>query len=61
MQNFWNGKGKNKERELKPMVVERGKTCSRSKEKLISTRKLATEGCISISTIRCGRSPKHHS
>jgi hypothetical protein len=33
MQNCWNGKGKNKEKEWKPMVVERGKTCSISKEK----------------------------
>jgi hypothetical protein len=33
MQNFWNGKGKNKSKQWKPMVVERGKTCSISKEK----------------------------
>jgi hypothetical protein len=33
MKNCWNGKGKNKAKEWKPMVVERGKTCSRSKEK----------------------------
>jgi hypothetical protein len=33
MQNCWNGKGKNKAKEWKPIVVERGKTCSRSKEK----------------------------
>jgi hypothetical protein len=26
-------KGKNKEKEWKPMVVERGKTCSKYKEK----------------------------
>jgi hypothetical protein len=30
--NSWNEKCKNKEKQLKPMVVERGKTCSRSKE-----------------------------
>jgi hypothetical protein len=29
----WNGKGKNKETQWKPMVVERSKTCSRFKEK----------------------------
>jgi hypothetical protein len=33
MKNCWNGKGKNKAKEGKPMVVERGKTYSRSKEK----------------------------
>jgi hypothetical protein len=33
MQNCWNGKGKNKEKEWKLVVVERGKTCSISKEK----------------------------
>ena len=33
MQNCWNGKGKNKTKQWKPMVVERGKTCSKSKEK----------------------------
>jgi hypothetical protein len=33
MQNCWNGKGKNNAKEWKPMVVERGKTCSISKEK----------------------------
>jgi hypothetical protein len=27
------GKGKNKAKQWKPMVIERGKTCSRSKEK----------------------------
>jgi hypothetical protein len=50
MQNCWNGKGKNKTKEWKPMVVERGKTCSRSKEKSNFNRKLASEGCISIFT-----------
>jgi hypothetical protein len=33
MQNCWNGKGKNKAMQWKPMVVERGKTCSELKEK----------------------------
>jgi hypothetical protein len=33
MKNCWNGKGKNKEKEWKQIVVERGKTCSISKEK----------------------------
>jgi hypothetical protein len=33
MKNCWNGKGKNKATQWKPMVVERGKTCSRFKEK----------------------------
>jgi hypothetical protein len=33
MQNCWNEKGKNKEKEWKPMVVEIGKTCSISKKK----------------------------
>jgi hypothetical protein len=33
MKICWTGKGKNKEKELKSMVVEIGKTCSRSKEK----------------------------
>jgi hypothetical protein len=33
MQNCWNGKGKNKEKEWKPMLFEIGKTCSISKEK----------------------------
>ena len=33
MKNCRNGKGKNKENQWKPMVVERGKTCSISKEK----------------------------
>jgi hypothetical protein len=33
MQNCWNGKGKNKAKERKPMIVERGKTCSIYKEK----------------------------
>jgi hypothetical protein len=33
MKNCWNGKGKNKVKEWKPMVVERGKTCSISKDK----------------------------
>jgi hypothetical protein len=33
MQNFWNENGKNKTKEWKPMVVERCKTCSISKEK----------------------------
>jgi hypothetical protein len=32
------------------MVVERGKTCSISKENIISTGKLESEGCISIFT-----------
>jgi hypothetical protein len=32
------------------MVVERGNTCSRSKENPISTGQLASEGCISIFT-----------
>jgi hypothetical protein len=32
MKNCWNGKGTNKEKEWKPMVVERGKTFSISKE-----------------------------
>jgi hypothetical protein len=50
MQNCWNGKGKNKAKEWKPTVVERGKTCSRSKENLISTGQLASEGCTSIFT-----------
>jgi hypothetical protein len=50
MQNCWNGKGKNKAKEWKPMVVERGKTCSRSKEKYNFNRELESEGCISIFT-----------
>jgi hypothetical protein len=33
MKNCWNGKGKNKAKQWKPMVVERGNTCSISKEK----------------------------
>jgi hypothetical protein len=33
MKNCWNGKGKNKEMKWKPMVVERGNTCSRFKKK----------------------------
>jgi hypothetical protein len=33
MKNSWNGKGTNKEKQWKPMVVERGKTSSISKEK----------------------------
>jgi hypothetical protein len=33
MQNCWNGKGKNKAMQWKPMVVERGKTSSIFKEK----------------------------
>jgi hypothetical protein len=33
MQNCWNVKGKNKVKQWKPMVVERGKTYSRFKEK----------------------------
>jgi hypothetical protein len=33
MENCLNGKGKNKAKQWKPMVIERGKTCSRSKEK----------------------------
>jgi hypothetical protein len=33
MKNCWNGKGKNKAKQWKPMVVERGKTCFRSKKK----------------------------
>jgi hypothetical protein len=33
MKNCWNGKGTNKGKEWKPMFVERGNTCSRSKEK----------------------------
>jgi hypothetical protein len=33
VKNCWNGKGKNKENECKPMVVERGKTCSTFMEK----------------------------
>jgi hypothetical protein len=33
MQNCWNGLGTNKEKEWKPMVIERDKTCSRYKEK----------------------------
>jgi hypothetical protein len=33
MKNCWNGKGKNKAKQWKPMVVERGKTYSRFKEK----------------------------
>jgi hypothetical protein len=48
MQNCWNGKGKNKENEWKTMVVERGKTCSRSKEKSNFNRELESEHCISI-------------
>jgi hypothetical protein len=32
------------------MVIERDKTCSRFKEKLISVGQLASEGCISIFT-----------
>jgi hypothetical protein len=34
MKNCWNGKGKNKAKKWKKMVVERGKTCSISKEKI---------------------------
>jgi hypothetical protein len=34
MKNCSNEKGKNKAKECKPMVVERGKTCSRSKKKI---------------------------
>jgi hypothetical protein len=52
MKNCWNGKGKNKTKEWKPMVVERGKTCSISKENLISTGKLESEGCISMFTYK---------
>jgi hypothetical protein len=33
MKNCWNGKGKNKATQWKPMVVERGKTYSIFKEK----------------------------
>jgi hypothetical protein len=33
MKNSRNGKGKNKTTKWKPMVVERGKTCSRFKQK----------------------------
>jgi hypothetical protein len=33
MKNCWNGRGKNKEKEWILVVVERGKICSRSKEK----------------------------
>jgi hypothetical protein len=33
MKNCWNGKGKNNSKEWKPMVVERGNKCARSKEK----------------------------
>jgi hypothetical protein len=33
MQNCWNGKGTNKSKEWKPLVVKRGKTCYISKEK----------------------------
>ena len=52
MKNCWNGKGKNKTKEWKPMVVERGNTCSISKENLISTGKLESEGCISMFTYK---------
>jgi hypothetical protein len=40
MQNCWNRKGKNKAIEWKPMVVERGKTCSRFKEKINFNREV---------------------
>ena len=33
MKICWYGKGKNKAKEWKPMVVEIGKTCYKSKEK----------------------------
>jgi hypothetical protein len=51
MQNFWNGKGKIKAKEWKPMVIETGKTCTRFKEKSNFNKvQLASEGCISIFT-----------
>jgi hypothetical protein len=43
-------KGKNKAKERKPMVVERGKTCSRSKKKSNFNRVVGNERCISIFT-----------
>jgi hypothetical protein len=44
MQNCWNEKVKNKAKDWKPMVVEIGNTCSKSKGKT----KLASEVFISI-------------
>jgi hypothetical protein len=41
MKNCWNGKGKNKEIQWKPMAVERGKTCSIFKEKNDFNREVA--------------------
>jgi hypothetical protein len=48
MKNCWNGKGKNKSKQWKPMVVEIGNTCYRSKEKSNFNRAVGSEGCISI-------------
>jgi hypothetical protein len=50
MKNCWNGKGKNKEKQWKPMVVERGKNVPYLRKNLISTGQLESEGCISIFT-----------
>ena len=41
MKHYSNGKGKNKAKEWKPMVVERGTTCSKPKEKSNFNREIA--------------------
>jgi hypothetical protein len=56
MQNCWNLKGKNKETQWKPMVVERGKTFSRFKEKSNFNREVV----YPYLQIRRGRSSKDH-
>jgi hypothetical protein len=48
MQNCWNGKGKNKAIQWKPMVVERVRHVPHLRKNLISIGQLASEGCISI-------------
>jgi len=50
MQNGWNGKGKNKTKQWKPMVVERGRHVQYLRKNLISIGQLESEGCISIFT-----------
>ena len=50
MQNCWNGKGKNKATQWKPMVVERVRHVPDLRKNLISIGQLASKGCISTFT-----------
>ena len=58
MQNCWNGKGKNKATQWKPMVVERGKTCFIFKEKSNQPGSWQVKVVYPYLHIRHGRSSK---